>query len=41
MPHGHPDRYDWAFMQALCVRCHIDVHRQGPIILTVVFNHGK
>lgn len=41
LPHGHPDRYDWAFMLALCVGCHIDVHRPGPNTLTVIFNRGK
>lgn len=41
LPHGHPDRYDWAFMKALCVQCHIDVHRQGPVILAVTFTLGK
>lgn len=25
---GHPDRYAWQFMQALCAPCHIAVHQQ-------------
>ena len=27
LPRGHPLRYFWAFMMALCSRCHTAVHR--------------
>ena len=26
LPHGHPDRYLWRYMRALCIRCHAAVH---------------
>jgi hypothetical protein len=35
LPSGHPHRYDWRFMKALCVPCHVTVHQQLKIILTV------
>jgi len=34
LPPGHPSRYDWQFMKALCVPCHITVHRPLKIALT-------
>lgn len=32
---GHPQRYDWKFMKALCVPCHITVHQRLKPIFTV------
>lgn len=40
LPQGHPDRYDWRFMKALCVQCHIAVHQTGGTIV-VVINAGR
>lgn len=34
-PKGDPARYAWENMKALCVPCHIAVHRPLRIILTV------
>jgi 5-methylcytosine-specific restriction endonuclease McrA len=33
LPHGHPDRFDWQHMQALCRRCHIAVHQ--PVVVVI------
>ena len=33
LPKGHPDRYIWRFMRALCRKCHVHVHQR----VTVVF----
>lgn len=30
---GHPDRYEWENMQALCVQCHVIMHQQ-PVLKT-------
>ena len=30
LPKGHPDRHLWRFMRALCIRCHVEVHRPLP-----------
>ncbi|MEH3099815.1 hypothetical protein [Sphingomonas adhaesiva] len=27
LPAGHPSRYDWQFMKALCVPCHVTLHQ--------------
>ena len=27
LPHGHPDRYLWQYMRALCTRCHVARHQ--------------
>lgn len=35
LPKGHPDRHKWGHMRALCVSCHVEVHR-GPRMLVVV-----
>lgn len=35
LPHGHPDRYDWRYMQALCVGCHVEAHRQVKVVVVV------
>ena len=32
---GHPDRYDWQFLEALCVPCHIAVHQQMRIVVVI------
>ena len=40
LPKGHPSRYDWRFMKALCVRCHIEVHQLAGMIV-VVINPGR
>ena len=37
LSHGHPDRYDWQHMLALCVPCHVAVHQHSSVIVTVVF----
>ena len=34
LPVGHPSRYDWRFMKALCVPCHVTLHRNLKIVLT-------
>ncbi|WP_267381086.1 MULTISPECIES: hypothetical protein [unclassified Sphingomonas] len=36
MSHGHPDRYDWKHMRALCAPCHVEVHRPTVTISIVV-----
>lgn len=36
LPLGHPARYDWRFMKALCVPCHIDVHQHAGIVVVVI-----
>lgn len=36
LPKGHPDRYDWRFMKALCTDCHVEVHRLGSITIVIV-----
>lgn len=28
LPKGHPDRFEWAFMRALCIPCHVLEHQQ-------------
>lgn len=33
LPHGHPDRYGWQHMQALCRPCHIAEHQ--PVIIVI------
>lgn len=33
-PHGHPDRYDWRFMKALCIPCHVTLHQGMKTALT-------
>lgn len=35
LPPGHPQRYDWKHMKALCVPCHITIHQQMRIIFSV------
>lgn len=35
LPKGHPNRYDWKHMRALCVPCHVTVHQHLKIVLTV------
>ncbi len=35
---GHPDRYDWKFMQALCTPCHVAVHQSASSVIVVVIN---
>ena len=27
LPRGHPHRHDWKYMKALCVPCHVTLHR--------------
>ncbi len=27
LPRGHPDRYLWRYMRALCRKCHVIVHK--------------
>ncbi|WP_375243359.1 hypothetical protein [Sphingomonas parapaucimobilis] len=35
LPHGHPDRFEWQHMHALCRACHVKEHRPqqvpGPV----------
>ncbi len=38
LPKGHPDRYEWRYMQALCRRCHIHIHQQVTIIVLSAVN---
>lgn len=35
LPHGHPDRFDWQFMKALCLICHVKAHRPAKVTVTV------
>lgn len=35
LPKGHPSRCDWQFMRALCVPCHLDVHQQMNVFITI------
>ncbi len=35
LPPGHPDRYAWQFLQALCVPCHVAVHQRVQIYVFV------
>lgn len=30
LPNGHPQRFDWDQMMALCKSCHVGVHRPAP-----------
>lgn len=39
LPPGHPRRYDWKFMKALCTACHIDVHQRGWVV--ILFSPSK
>lgn len=32
LPHGHPDRYDWEFMRALCIPCHVGIHQPATAV---------
>lgn len=34
LPVGHPDRYDWRHMKALCVSCHVTVHQHLKMVFT-------
>ena len=34
LPHGHSSRYDWQFMKALCVPCHVTVHQHLKLVFT-------
>lgn len=36
LPKGHPDRYEWQNMRALCAPCHVTVHQH----LTIVVSSG-
>lgn len=31
LPHGHPDRYEWQNMRALCRPCHVHIHQHVTI----------
>lgn len=33
LPHGHPDRYDWRNMQALCRLCHVHAHQALVVVI--------
>lgn len=40
LPKGHPQRYDWQHMRALCTSCHIEVHKPRPkmrLVLIISF----
>ena len=37
LPHGHPDRFLWRYMRALCRRCHIIVHQNAAASATITF----
>ncbi len=36
LPVGHPDRYHWCFMKALCLPCHVDVHQQASTVVIII-----
>lgn len=36
LPVGHPLRYVWQHMQALCIPCHIEVHKAGVIMIVEI-----
>lgn len=36
LPKGHPDRYDWQRVQALCTTCHVAVHQQPALVVVVI-----
>lgn len=40
LPHGHPSRYDWRHMKALCVACHVDLH-QAQALIVLFFNGSR
>jgi 5-methylcytosine-specific restriction endonuclease McrA len=29
--HGHPLRFEWKYMLALCQACHVKIHRPRPL----------
>jgi hypothetical protein len=33
---GDPRRYDWKFMKALCIACHVEAHQR--VVITVVIS---
>lgn len=35
LPKKDPARYDWPFMKAMCVPCHVEVHQQMQVIVTI------
>lgn len=35
LPKGHPARYDWRYMQALCLPCHIEVHQLAWVVFVI------
>lgn len=35
LPKGHPGRYDWQHLEALCRACHIAVHQRVQIFVFV------
>ncbi len=39
LPYGHPHRYDWRHMEALCVQCHLTAHQRVRIVGT--FKTGR
>ena len=39
LPPGHPDRYLWRYMRALCRDCHIAVHQ--PVTGARLQRHGN
>ncbi len=40
LSHGHPDRYDWEHMLALCVSCHVAMHQDLSVTITVAFTRA-
>jgi hypothetical protein len=36
LPKGHPARYDWKFMKALCVPCHLKVHQIAAMVVMLI-----
>lgn len=41
LPKGHPRRYEWRFMQALCIPCHTMVHQQMRVLVSLIINASK
>jgi hypothetical protein len=35
LPKGHPFRYQWEYMEALCTRCHVATHKQVRMIVRI------
>ena len=36
LPKGHPDRYAWRYIEALCIGCHVAAHQDGTVIVVAI-----